>query len=222
MARGRPREFDMDEALDRLMKVFWRKGYDGASMTDLTEALGISRPSLYAAFGAKDELFRKVLERYANGPASFLNEAMSAPTARAVVEAMLHGAADLHGDGRNPPGCLVVHGALVGSDESKAARDETRRRREALRLAILERLVQARSEGEFAAGEDCVALARYVVAVMRGMAVEAASGATGEELHKIVDIAMRSWPEENRPAAQIPVRGRGAKAASPRILTRRI
>src|SRR5579862_671469 len=91
---GRPRAFDLEKALHRAMQVFWRKGYEGTSLSDLTEALGINRPSLYAAFGNKEDLFRKVLDRYASGPAGYVRAALSAPTARAVVEQLLRGTAD--------------------------------------------------------------------------------------------------------------------------------
>ena len=92
--KGRPREFDADEVLDRALEVFWRKGYEGASLSELTEAMGINRPSLYAAFGNKEELFRKALDRYADGPAAYTREALNAPTARGVLERLLHGAAE--------------------------------------------------------------------------------------------------------------------------------
>ena len=91
-ARGRPREFDADKALDRAMRVFWRKGFLSASLTDLTRAMRVSRPSLYAAFGNKEELFRRALERYFEGPSSYAHESLRAPTARAVVKNILYGA----------------------------------------------------------------------------------------------------------------------------------
>jgi AcrR family transcriptional regulator len=195
---GRPREFDLDEALDSAMLMFWRRGYDGASVADLTAALGIARPSLYAAFGNKDQLFQKVLDRYDLRTAGFLAGSLRAPTAREVVEGMLRGAANFHADPANPPGCLMVHGALVGPEESEAVRDETRARRSGLTDAIRERLERSLSEGDLPPGSNPRALALYIVAVMRGMAVEAASGAKGRDLHQIVDTAMRAWPASRR------------------------
>src|SRR6202140_4309582 len=105
---GRPRSFDIDGALDRALHVFWRKGYEGASLSDLTKAAGVNRPSLYAAFGDKEALFHKALDRYLSGPAAYTQEALKEPTARAVVERLLRGAADLNAAPRNPGRCLVV------------------------------------------------------------------------------------------------------------------
>src|SRR5437773_10215065 len=110
---GRPRAFDVDQALDRALKVFWRKGFEGASLPELTKAMGINRPSLYAAFGNKEALFRKVLDRYAEGPAGYVRAALQEPTARAAVKRLLYGAAELMSDPRNPHGCLAVQGALA-------------------------------------------------------------------------------------------------------------
>src|SRR5437762_10822949 len=107
MPRGRPREFDTEQALDAALEVFWRKGYEGASLPDLTEAMGINRPSLYAAFGNKEELFRTVVTRYVEGPAAFVREALEEPTARGVAERLLSAAVDLVTDPRNPRGCLL-------------------------------------------------------------------------------------------------------------------
>lgn len=191
---GRPREFDRDAALERAVRVFWQRGYEGTSLADLTYALGIGRPSLYAAFGNKETLFREALDRYAEGPAGFLQRALMAPTSRAVAEGLLRGAADLHADPDNPPGCLIVHGALVGSEASEPLRRETRDRRTLLTELIRARLERDRAESDLPVGSNPAALARYIVAVMRGMAVESASGASGDDMHQIVDIAMTAWP----------------------------
>src|SRR5438552_17950293 len=109
---GRPRSFDVDEALDQALLVFWRKGYEGTSLRDLTKAMRISGPSMYAAFGNKEDLFRKVVDRYDSGPAVYAREALGRPTAREVVERLLEGAVDLLTDPRNPGGCLMVQAAL--------------------------------------------------------------------------------------------------------------
>jgi AcrR family transcriptional regulator len=193
----------MDAALEHALRLFWRKGYEGTSLSDLTEAIGVTRPSLYAAFGNKEAMFLRALDRYDAGPGSFLPEAMQAPTARGGIERMLRGAASLHANEGNPPGCLMVHGALVGSDESQQVRQETRRRRARFRETIQERLERGQAAGELPPETDCAALARFFAGVVRGLAIESVSGATGEELNQIVDIAMRAWPE---PSLQQPER----------------
>ena len=110
---ARPREFDIDSALERAMELFWEKGYDGATLPDLTATMGISRPSLYAAFGDKQALFRRVLDRYAAGPAGYVREALAAPTARAAAERLLRRTIDLVTGRRPPRVCLFVRGALT-------------------------------------------------------------------------------------------------------------
>lgn len=193
--RGRPRAFDAEEALDRALLVFWRKGYEGASLDDLTGAMGISRPSLYAAFGDKQSLFRKALDRYAEGPSSFARRALKEGTARAVVERLLRDAAEMHADPATPAGCLMVHGALAAGLGSDAVRRELNARRAADEAALRRRLVRARAEGDLPPDAEPADLARYVVTVIRGMAVEATGGASLRQLRRVVRIALRAWPE---------------------------
>lgn len=192
---GRPRAFDLDRALDRALRVFWRKGYEGASLSDLTKAMGINRPSLYAAFGDKEGLFRRALDRYAEGPAGYGREALKAPTARAVVEQILYGAVDVMSNPRNPRGCLLVQGGLACGDEANRVKRELASRREAGEEALCRRLRRAKSEGDLPPDSDPVALARYVATVAQGMAVQAAGGASRAELRKVADTALRAWPE---------------------------
>jgi AcrR family transcriptional regulator len=195
MPRGRPREFDVDLALDRALHVFWRKGYEGTTLPELTRAMGINRPSLYAAFGSKEELFRKALDRYAEGPAGYVREALDAPTARAVAEQLLSGTIDLVTDQRNPPGCLLVQGGLACGDAAESVRRELVARRLAAEAAIRKRFARARSEGDLPADTQPADLARYVLAVMHGIAVQAAGGASRGELRRVADMALRSWRE---------------------------
>jgi AcrR family transcriptional regulator len=114
---GRPRSFDVDEALDQALNVFWRKGFEGTSLPDLTTAMGINRPSLYAAFGNKESLFRKAVERYEENTARRIHEALDEPDVRVAVETMLRRNIEAITDSRNPPGCFMVQGALVCGDE---------------------------------------------------------------------------------------------------------
>lgn len=193
MPRGRPREFDMEKALDRALRVFWTKGYEGASLKELTQAMGINRPSLYAAFGNKEQLFRKALDRYVEGPGGFVREAMNEPSARAVVERLLTGSAELLTNRRHP-GCLVVQGALACGEAAESVRWELSARRAAGQAMLRERLERAAAEGELSADVNCDDLARYIVTVIHGMAVQAASGTERDELLRVAEIALRSWP----------------------------
>lgn len=193
--RGRPRAFDTEKALDRAMEVFWQKGYEGASLAELTASMGVNRPSLYAAFGSKEELFRKVLDRYDAGPSSFVREAMEEPTARAVVCRLLRGAAEMHTDPRTPPGCLMVHGALSCSGGADSVRRELNSRRAAAETALRRRLARAKAEGDLPADANPADLARYVMTIIRGMAVQASGGASRAELLRVVRTALRAWPE---------------------------
>jgi AcrR family transcriptional regulator len=194
MAGGRPRSFDVEEALDRALEVFWRQGYEGTAVSDLTKAMGINPPSLYSAFGNKEELFRKVLDHYADGPARYLREAYDQPTARAAVEHLLRGAADATTRPDCPHGCLMVQGGLACAPDAEGARGELTKRRVADDTALRTRLEQARIEGELPDDADPDVVASYFATVRAGIAVQAAGGASREQLHRIVDFAMRIWP----------------------------
>jgi AcrR family transcriptional regulator len=191
---GRPRAFDVDQALDRALEVFWRKGYEGATICDLTEAMGVNPPSLYAAFGNKEGLFRKALDRYWSLRTSFWDEALAAPTAREVAETLLRGSAKFLGDPCHPKGCLTVHGALACGEESDCIREELERRRATGQAAIRARLKRAKREGDLPPDADPAALARFVATVIEGMAVQAASGASRKELERVAETALRAFP----------------------------
>jgi len=190
-ALGRPRAFDAEKALDRAMQVFWRKGYLGASLSDLTDAMGINRPSLYAAFGNKKSLFRKALDRYAKGPSSYLGEALQEPTARAVIERLLRGVVDLLTDPRTPPTCLWVHGALSCGDDS--IREEFAAQRAAGLAELRTRFKRAVVDGDLPPDSDVDTLAHYVQTVNFGLTVQASTGATRKELLRIVETALRTF-----------------------------
>ena len=192
---GRPRAFDVDQALDRALKMFWRKGYEGASLSDLTKAMGINRPSLYAAFGDKEGLFRKALDRYSHRSAAYFWEALKQPTARAVVERLLRGTADSVTDPHNPRGCLFVQGALACGKEGDSIRRELISRRAAGEVEIHQRLKRAKAEGDLPADSNPADLARFIATVSQGVAVQAAGGATRAELERVVQTALRAWPK---------------------------
>jgi AcrR family transcriptional regulator len=192
---GRPREFNVDRALDRALKVFWRKGYEGATLPDLTKAMRINRPSLYAAFGSKEELFRKALDRYAEGPAGYIREALNEPTARAVVERLLRGTVEVVTDRRNPRGCLMVQGALACGEAADSIRKELVSRRLAGEAAIRKRFERAITEGDLPADANTADLARYIMTVIHGIAVQAAGGASRAELRRVAALTLQVWPE---------------------------
>jgi AcrR family transcriptional regulator len=192
---GRTRNFDIDEVLDRAMVVFWRRGYEAASLTELTSAMGIERPSLYAAFGNKEALFKRALQRYLDGPSGYVHEALTRPTCREVMQELLHGAADLQTDSETPLGCMMVQGgAPVGADSPQIA-DALVDARLAGENLIRERFEQGARDGELPPGIDAASLAMYVRTVIYGMAVRAASGASREELETMCALTMKIWPE---------------------------
>jgi AcrR family transcriptional regulator len=192
---GRARAFDAGEALDRAMTVFWSKGYDGASISDLTEAMGINRPSLYAAYGNKEELFRKALERYGEGPSSYERAALAQPTAREVAEGLLRGAADVQTDPKTPAGCLAVLGTTYCAEDSSSVGKIVIAFRRAGQAAIRERFERARRDGDLPANADPKELTDFIGTVVCGMAVQAASGATRADLERVIERTMRAWPQ---------------------------
>jgi AcrR family transcriptional regulator len=193
--KGRPREFDTDQALDTALLLFWRHGYEGTSLAALTEAMGINMPSLYAAFGNKEMLFRKVLDRYLQRPASYLPTALKEPTARGAVEKLFSGAINMVMNPRHPDGCLLVQGALASGPLAATVRKELSLRRAGAEAAVRRRLERAIAEGDLPTTVDAAKLARYIVTVLWGMSVQAAGGATRAQLHEVAEFAMKSWPE---------------------------
>src|SRR5437588_1690331 len=194
MPSGRVRQFDADIALDRAVDVFWARGYEGATLPQLTKAMGINRPSLYAAFGNKEQLFRKALDRYQTGPMSFLAEALRKPTARAVVETIFSGFIRMQRDREKARGCLIVSGALTAGEEAESVRRELAQLRQAIVKTLRERFKRAVQDGDLPAGTNCATLARYTATVLNGLAVQAASGATEKELRRVAARAMKAWP----------------------------
>ena len=186
--RGRPKAFDPEAALDAAMRLFWRKGYEGASMADLTAAMGIGRPSLYAEFGCKEGLFRRALDRYV-AVAALPEE----PSARKAFETFLRTTA---AGGAHPehPGCLLVTGGLACGDEAAGARNAL----ETLRNGFVEmwraRFQAAQESGELSPDADPAALAAFTMAVANGMAVLAVGGAKAETLRGVAEAAIRAWP----------------------------
>jgi AcrR family transcriptional regulator len=192
---GRPRAFDADVALERAMHVFWAKGYEGAALSDLTRAMRINRPSLYAAFGNKEQLFRKVLDRYASGPLAYFGKALAAAKARDVIEQILFGAARMAGDPRFPSGCLMVQGALAVGNAARSVQKEAAGRRAASEVALRRRLQRAKREGDLPRNANPGELASYVMTVLQGMAVQGTNGATRVQLRRVAQLALHAWPK---------------------------
>jgi AcrR family transcriptional regulator len=190
---GRPREFDMDAALDEAMEVFWRRGYEGATIAELTGAMGINPPSLYAAFGNKEGLLKAALDRYMVVRNECMEEILAAPTAREVVERGLLKLADLQTDPANPPGCLLVAGGLACGVGSENIPFELAAHRAQSEDQLRERFIRAREEGDLPADSDPAALARYVSAVIVGIGVLASGGATREQLREVALVAVKAF-----------------------------
>jgi AcrR family transcriptional regulator len=198
MAMGRPRGFDADQALDQAMEVFWRHGYEGATIAQLTDAMGINPPSLYAAFGSKEGLLKAALDRYSTRRSVFMEEILGAPTAREVAERFLMRTADSHTDPANPPGCLLVQGGLACGVGSENVPFELAAHRAQTEQQLRERFARAKAEGDLDTSSDPAALARYLSAITAGMGVMASSGADREALRQIAVVSLKAFDEQSR------------------------
>jgi AcrR family transcriptional regulator len=193
VCKGRPREFDIDEALAAALRVFWTKGYEGASLTDLTEAMGVTRPSLYAAFGNKESLFHKALDLYEREKLCYVGEALKAPTSRGVAERLLRGALDMQTSSCEPRGCMRVISSMTYAEDDSIRADLLERRASSQR-ALCERLERAIAEGDLPADTDVNGLASYLGAILQGMSIQSRSGATKAQLVSLVETTLAMWP----------------------------
>jgi len=192
--RGRPREFCVDQALAQALRVFWEKGYDGTSLTDLTDAMGITRPSLYAAFGNKESLFRKALDLYESEKLDYIGKALEQPTARGVAEVMLRGSVDNVMSSSEPHGCLGVITSVACGPESQSIREEVVKRGEVGKKALIDRFNRAKAEGDLPSHIDPEGLMRVLIAMLQGISVQANQGATRSELEHLVETGLTLWP----------------------------
>lgn len=192
--KGRPRGFCTDTALAAALRVFWTKGYEGASITDLTEAMGITRPSMYAAFGNKESLFRHALDLYEREKLDYIGRALAAPTARGVAERMMRGGIETQTSDCAAKGCLSVISSLPCGDDALAIREEVIARRASSHAAMLARFERAQAEGDFGTDTTPGDLINYLFAVLQGLAVQAGGGAPREQLERTVDLTLRTWP----------------------------
>jgi AcrR family transcriptional regulator len=192
--KGRPREFCVDAALAAALGVFWSKGYEGASMADLTCAMGITKPSLYAAFGNKEALFHKALDLYESEKLAYTREALNQPTARAVAEYFMRGAVDAQTSSCDPQGCLGVISTNACGVEAESIKADVVTRRASSQAALFERFERAKREGDLPEHIEVKSLAAYLYAILQGMAVQAGSGATRADLERVVEISLMGWP----------------------------
>jgi AcrR family transcriptional regulator len=192
--KGRPREFCVDAALAAALQVFWRKGFEAASLTDLTEAMGVTRPSLYAAFGNKESLFRKALDLYEREKLAYVSAALEAPSARQVAERLLLGAWEMQTSNCDPHGCMGVIASVSCAAQSESIKDDVQARRASSDAALLRRFERAEADGELPTGLNAAGLARYLSALLQGLSVQAGAGASPEELRQLVDTSLSIWP----------------------------
>jgi AcrR family transcriptional regulator len=198
LCAGRPREFDADEALDKALDVFRRKGFEGASLPDLTHAMGISRPSLYATFGNKEELFRKALDRYMERGMKSLHTALAEPTAYRAVEKILTGIADGSACSSTPKGCLLVQGALACGDGAQMIRQELAARRRQVEFLFRQRFERAIAESDLPPDTSASDLAAFIATVIQGMSVQSSGGASREALLGIARTALTAVPAADK------------------------
>jgi len=192
--KGRPREFCVDQALTAALRVFWSKGYEGASLTDLTEAMGITRPSLYAAFGNKEALFKKAFDLYEREKLTYIQEALAAPTVRGVAERLMRGNLAMLTEECTTRGCLSVISSMACGAEAESVRSEVVARRAVWNAAVVERFERAKAEGDLPPHIDPHGLSRLLSAMLQGISIQHGDGATKEQLEQLIDTSLALWP----------------------------
>jgi AcrR family transcriptional regulator len=191
LMKGRPRGFDEEQAIDSAMRIFWEKSYEGATMADLTEATGLNRSSIHAAFGSKEGLFLKVVKRYWEGPLRYIPKALAEPTLPRVVEALIRGAVNFLSTPGNPKGCLAIHGALVCGTSGERVMQTMAEWRKTTVNMIKKRIQQGQREGELRGEVNAADYARYIAATMTGLVVQSLNGANRAELTRLADMTLQ-------------------------------
>ncbi|MER5771621.1 TetR/AcrR family transcriptional regulator [Streptomyces sp. NPDC001985] len=194
MPGGRPRGYDPEAALNAAMLTFWAQGYEGTAMSDLTTAMGMSAPSVYAAFGDKETLFRKAVGRYMAGPGDYLRVALGQRTAEALARTFLYSAVEAVAGDHTPHGCLIVQSALAVNPRSASVQRYLTGLREDGVQILADRLRSFPGTDGLPPGADPVTLGRLLVTVVQGLAVQAASGAGRDALRTVADQMMLCWP----------------------------
>jgi AcrR family transcriptional regulator len=193
-AGGRPLEFDREKALNAALRVFWEKGYDGTSLSDLTAAMGINRPSMYLSFGNKETLFQKAMEGYTQKNAQLIADCFLAESAREGMERLLRKAVNVFTDPKNPGGCFGNTGTLTCSSVSDEMKRYLEQRWKSFDLTLKRRFDRAVTAGELASGTSTKDLAHYYSVVFQGLGLHAKRGSTRKELLRVVGLAMENWP----------------------------
>lgn len=219
---GRHREFDEAKVLDAALCVFWRKGYEGTSYADLTEAAGVERPALYSAYGNKEQLFRRALARYGERYLEHFPEALARPTSREVVAHLLYSTADLNTRFPDRPGCFMINGVLAGSDDAEPVRQALIEARAMAEAELKERFDRAKAEGDLPATADPASLSAFVMAVAHGMAVQAKAGFSRQKLEAVAEQALATWPSgAPNPSSEAASSEEGSSGPSSKSVRRR-
>jgi AcrR family transcriptional regulator len=192
---ARPREFDEDEVLQAALRLFWEKGYEGTSLDDLMTAMRLTKSSLYKAFGSKEALFWRVVERYQRDFLDFRHAALAEPTPRRIAERLLDGITELHSGQVNPVGCLELNTALAGSKDAESIRQELVRGRELFRLRLRERFEETSAISPLPRGMTSDDAASFIISLIQGLAVQAKGGISRETARRVTRAALLSWPE---------------------------
>ncbi|SEU28380.1 TetR/AcrR family transcriptional regulator [Stigmatella erecta] len=188
--RGRPREFDRDEALARALEVFWQHGYEGTSIASLTGAMGITAPSLYTAFHSKEALFQEAVAHYQAEYGAWANLVLEGPRIHEALAQVLQGAARHFTARAHPAGCMVSTSVLACSEENRSVAEHVAQLRTKSLGLFQARFERAIAEGELPPTADAAALARFYGAIIQGMSVQARDGASEQELLGIVALAL--------------------------------
>ncbi len=191
--RGRPPAFDYEVALEKAMQTFWMYGYEGTSMSALIEAMDMNKPSIYAAFGNKEDLFNQALDKYVSGPSRFVKEALAEPTAYLVAKTFLTKAVELLTQHQHPRGCMIVQGALSCSPEAETIQKKLISYRANLEEHFKKRFDLARDDGDLLEAVNTAALAKFIATVHQGISVQASSGVSKDALMDMIDIVMQNW-----------------------------
>ena len=188
--RGRPQKFVNDDALHQAIEVFWTHGYEGTSLTNLTEALNMNRPSIYAAFGNKQALFSLSLKTYIDEQLSFIDDAVKQETLSEVIEMLFNKQIDLLTEKKR--GCMLVQAALSCGEETQEIKDELTEQRKVLEGKLRKRFQMAQLKKDSSSSESPAAAAKYISTIYQGLSVQATSGATKKELIEVVELAKKA------------------------------